>query len=121
MPKPHRIATRADLDEALVALLEADKRLPAIAKQAGEIQFVPRRKHGFEALMSIIASQQLSVAAADTIFARLKKAVVPFTPERMLAASAETLRAWIAPVAATRSAQSGPATSEAGDATASDA
>ena len=93
MPKPHRIATRADLDEALVALLEADKRLPAIAKQAGEIPFVPRRKHGFEALISIIASQQLSVAAADTIFSRLKKAVVPFTPERMLAASAETLRA----------------------------
>jgi len=93
MPKPHRIATRADLDEALATLMAADKRLPAIAKQAGEIPFVPRRKHGFEALMSIIVSQQLSVAAADTIFARLKKAVVPFTPERMLATSAEILRA----------------------------
>jgi DNA-3-methyladenine glycosylase II len=78
MTKPHRIATRANLSEALAALTAADKRLPSIAKRAGEIPFV---------------SQQLSVAAADTIFARLKKAVVPFTPERMLAASAETLRA----------------------------
>jgi DNA-3-methyladenine glycosylase II len=93
MPKPHRIATRADLDDALAALMEADRRLAAIARQAGEIPFVARRKHGFEALMSIIVSQQLSVAAADTIFARLRKAVVPFTPERMLEAGAETLRA----------------------------
>jgi DNA-3-methyladenine glycosylase II len=93
MTKPHRIATRANLSEALAALTAADKRLPSIAKRAGEIPFVARRRHGFEALMSIIVSQQLSVAAADTIFARLKKAVVPFTPERMLAASAETLRA----------------------------
>jgi DNA-3-methyladenine glycosylase II len=93
MAKPHRIATRADLDKALAGLMAADKRLHSIAGRAGEIPFVPRRKHGFEALMSIIASQQLSVAAADTIFARLKNAVVPFTPEQMLAASAEALRA----------------------------
>jgi DNA-3-methyladenine glycosylase II len=93
MAKPHRIATRADLDEALARLLAADNRLHPIAGRAGEIPFVPRRKHGFEALMSIVVSQQLSIAAADTIFARLKKAVVPFTPEQMLAARAETLRA----------------------------
>ncbi len=93
MAKPHRIATRADLDEALAGLMAADNRLHPIAGRAGEIPFVPRRKHGFEALMSIIVSQQLSIAAADTIFARLKKVVVPFTPEQMLAASAEALRA----------------------------
>jgi DNA-3-methyladenine glycosylase II len=93
MAKPHRIATQAHLDEAVAALLAVDDRLHGIAARAGALSFRKRREEGFEALMSIITNQQLSIAAADTIFARLKKAVVPFTPERMLAASAETLRA----------------------------
>ncbi len=38
-------------------------------------------------------NQQLSVAAADTIFGRLKEKVAPFTPEQVLAAEAEVLRA----------------------------
>ncbi len=43
--------------------------------------------------MDIVVSQQLSIAAADTIFARLKKKVTPFTPENLIAAGAEDLRA----------------------------
>jgi len=93
MAKPHRIATRAHLDEALAALLAADSRLHGIAERAGALPFPKRREEGFEALMSIITNQQLSGAAADTIFARLKKAIVPFTPEQLLATSAEALRA----------------------------
>ncbi len=93
MPKPHRIATRAHLDEAVAGLLAADKRLRPVATRVGEMPFVPRRRHGFEALISIVVSQQLSVAAADTIFARLKAKIVPFTPAQILAADAETLRA----------------------------
>jgi DNA-3-methyladenine glycosylase II len=93
MAKPHRIATRAHLDEAMAALLAADGRLHGIAERAGVLPFRKRREEGFEALMSIITNQQLSTAAADTIFARLKAAVAPFTPEQMLAARAETLRA----------------------------
>jgi len=93
MAKPHRIATQAHLNEAVAGLLAADARFHGIATKAGTIPFRRRREEGFEALMSIITSQQLSVAAADTIFGRLKKAVVPFAPEQMLAASAETLRA----------------------------
>jgi DNA-3-methyladenine glycosylase II len=93
MAKPNRIATQAHLDQAVAALLAADQRLHDVAERVGALPFRRRREEGFEALMSIITSQQLSIAAADTIFARLKKAVVPFTPEQVLAASAESLRA----------------------------
>ncbi len=93
MPKPHRIANAEHLEEAVAALLAADKRLHAVVARAGRPQFVPRRKHGFEALISIVVSQQLSVAAADTIFARVKDKVSPFEPATVLAADAATLRA----------------------------
>ena len=62
-------------------------------KRAGKPPFVPRRRHGFEALMDIVVSQQLSIAAADTIFGRVKEKVVPFDPSTMLATAPETLRA----------------------------
>ena len=93
MPKPHRIASAKQLDDAVAALIAADNRLHPVVKRAGKPQFVPRRKHGFEALMSIITSQQLSVAAGDTIFGRIKAKVVPFDPPTLLATQAETLRA----------------------------
>ncbi len=93
MPKPHRIATKAHLDEAIAGLIAADARFHAISQRVGEMPFVPRRKHGFEALVSIVVSQQLSVAAADTIFGRVKARVVPFGPEQIVAASPEVLRA----------------------------
>ncbi|HEX7727102.1 MAG TPA: hypothetical protein VF410_11155, partial [Rhizomicrobium sp.] len=59
----------------------------------GRPQFKPRRKHGFEALVDIVVSQQLSIAAADTIFGRVKEKVVPFDPPTLLATPAEVLRA----------------------------
>jgi DNA-3-methyladenine glycosylase II len=93
MPKPHRIASAKQLDAAVAALIAADKRLHPVVKRAGKPQFVPRRKHGFEALMSIITSQQLSTAAGDTIFGRLQAKVVPFDPPTMLSTPAEVLRA----------------------------
>jgi DNA-3-methyladenine glycosylase II len=93
MPKPHRIASAKQLSDAVAALMVADKRLKPMLKRTGQPVFVPRRRHGFEALMSIITSQQLSTAAGDTIFGRVKAAVVPFDPPTMLATSAEVLRA----------------------------
>jgi DNA-3-methyladenine glycosylase II len=93
MPKPHRISSSAQLDDAITALIAADRRLVSVVKQIGKPKFVPRRKHGFEALASIIVSQQLSTAAGDTIFARVKEKVVPFDPAAMLAADAVVLRA----------------------------
>jgi DNA-3-methyladenine glycosylase II len=92
MPKPHRIASAAQLDDAIAALIAADKRLHAVIARAGRPGFVPRRRHGFEALVEIVASQQLSVAAADTIFGRVKEKVVPFDPATLLATDAAVLR-----------------------------
>lgn len=43
--------------------------------------------------MEIIVNQQLSTAAADTIFGRVKRKVVPFDPATLIATDAETLRA----------------------------
>jgi DNA-3-methyladenine glycosylase II len=93
MPKPHRIASAKQLDDALAALVAADARLQAVLARISRPEFVARRRHGFEALLSIVMSQQLSAAAADTIFARVKEKVVPFDPETLLATDAVTLRA----------------------------
>jgi DNA-3-methyladenine glycosylase II len=93
MPKPHRIASAGQLDAAVAALVAADRRLHPVLKRTGKPGFVPRRKHGFEALLSIVVSQQLSSAAADTIFARAKAKVTPFDPPTLLATDAATLRA----------------------------
>jgi DNA-3-methyladenine glycosylase II len=94
MAKPHRISSAQQLDDAIKALIAADARLDAVvARLKDKPKFVPRRKHGFEALVDIVVSQQLSVAAADTIFGRVKAKVVPFNPATLLATQAEVLRA----------------------------
>ena len=93
MPKPHRITTPSDLDHAIAALMAADKRLRAVIERAGKPPHRHRRKEGCAALLEIIVSQQLSTAAADTIFGRVKQKVVPFDPATLLATDAETLRA----------------------------
>src|ERR1700761_4657764 len=93
MPKPHRIASQDHLHQAIDALVAADKRFHPVVARTGRPKFVPRRKHGFEALVDIVVSQQLSIAAADTIFGRVKEKVVPFDPPTLLATDAEVLRA----------------------------
>lgn len=93
MPKPHRIASAQHLEDAFTALAAADRRLKAVLAEISRPKFVPRRKHGFEELVAIVVSQQLSGAAADTIFGRVKAKVVPFDPPTLLATDAETLRA----------------------------
>ena len=93
MSKPHRIASPAHLEEAVAHLLAADARFGEIIARTGKPQFMPRRRHGFERLLDIVASQQLSSAAADTIFKRLKEKVVPFDPKTLLATDDAVLRA----------------------------
>jgi len=92
MPKSHRITTPTDLDRAIAALMAADERLHAVIERAGKPPYRHRRKDGFEALVEIVVSQQLSTAAADTIFGRLKAVLDPFEPAIVLAADADTLR-----------------------------
>jgi len=93
MPKPHRIASQDHLHQAIDALIAVDNRFHPVVARTGRPQYKPRRKHGFEALVDIVVSQQLSIAAADTIFGRVKEKVSPFTPENLLATEAEVLRA----------------------------
>ncbi len=93
MPKPHRITTPGELDAAVAALLAADARLHPVLARIGKPPHRHRRKDGFEALVEIVVSQQLSTAAADTIFGWVKQKVVPFDPATLLATDAETLRA----------------------------
>ena len=84
-------------------MVERDRRLadileltggPAWTKQgiqAGDS--VPfRRRPGFEALLHIIVEQQLSVASANAIWARLAARVKPLTPPKVLAVRQTTLR-----------------------------
>ena len=63
-----------------------------IVKRVGTLP-LGAREEGFEALMSIVASQQLSAAAADTIFGRLKAAIEPFEPDNFLGKDDAVLRA----------------------------
>ena len=86
------IETDKDVARALKKLLVADPRLAPIAKVAGPLP-LRRRAGGFEGLASIITSQQISTAAAASIWTRFKAAVDPFTAEQFLRTSEETLRA----------------------------
>ena len=76
------IATDDDIKEGLAALRIADPRLVPIAELAGPIP-LRRRAADFEGLAHIITGQQVSVASASAIFARLQALVTPLTAERL--------------------------------------
>jgi DNA-3-methyladenine glycosylase II len=70
------IHTEADLDAGIARLLDTDPRLRAILLQAGRPP-LRRRPGGFAGLASIVVSQQLSVASASAVWARLSSALDP--------------------------------------------
>jgi DNA-3-methyladenine glycosylase II len=86
------LRNRRDLNKGVAELVAIDKSLKVIARYADKLA-IPEGEEGFEALIEIVVSQQLSSKAADTIFARVKERVVPFDPPTLLATEAETLRA----------------------------
>lgn len=86
------IETEKDVARALKKLLAADPRLVPIAEVAGPLP-LRRQAGGFEGLASIINSQQISIAAAASIWGRFKAVVDPFTPEQFLLTSDGALRA----------------------------
>lgn len=88
---PHKIKTAKDLAKGAAALAKIE---PAFAKILPDISPLPLRLRGdgFAALLDTICSQQLSVAAANTIWARLETADLISEP-RILAADETTLRA----------------------------
>ena len=51
------------------------------------------RGDGFYTLLRAVVGQQISVKAADSIWARLQKTVKPLTPKKLLSKTEEELRA----------------------------
>lgn len=85
------IETEDCIAEGLDYLAEIEPRF-ADAREIVERVPLRRRKDGFETLLDAIVSQQLSVAAADTIWKRMRKAKLT-GPRQILRASEDELRA----------------------------
>lgn len=90
---PGRIIETLDDIEAGMRTL---KRNCAFMRSAHALAGLPplrRDRSGFEGLARIIVGQQVSVASANAIWARVAAGVRPFTPERLAAMSQAELRA----------------------------
>lgn len=90
------MATILDSDAALKGGLDELLRLdPVMARlvREGATPVLRKRPPGFEGLAWIVTGQQVSTASAAAIWSRVKDALAPLTPERILAASDEELRA----------------------------
>jgi DNA-3-methyladenine glycosylase II len=75
--------TELSLARAAKQLARRDKDLAAILERHGPPPLWARPP-GFSTLVKIILEQQVSLASAASIFARLRKNVVPFRPARMM-------------------------------------
>ena len=85
------IKTKADIKDGVDYLSGVDERFAFAVAEAG-MPPLRRRKGGFEALLQVLVSQQLSVAAANGIWKRVTEA--GFTePKTILGAEDEALRA----------------------------
>ncbi|MEO7971488.1 MAG: DNA-3-methyladenine glycosylase 2 family protein [bacterium] len=82
-PSPAVPLTKESLARAAKLLAGRDKNLGAILKQHGPPPLWAR-KPGFATLVQIILEQQVSLASAASLFARLNKSVIPFQPAQML-------------------------------------
>jgi len=93
----YHAAPRIDGEAALAAAVEALLKLdPETIGHMIEVAGPPPlrlREPGFEGLVSIILSQQVSVASASAIAARVAKILVPLTPAVVAQASEATMRA----------------------------
>jgi DNA-3-methyladenine glycosylase II len=76
------IATDDDIRTGLAALVVSDSRLEPIASLAGPLP-LRRRAANFEGLAQIVTGQQVSVASAAAIFARLQALVSPLTADNL--------------------------------------
>lgn len=85
------IETENCLAEGADFLSRIEPRFKHALEQTGPLP-LRRRKDGFETLMSAIVSQQVSVAAANAIWKRLKDARLT-GPRKVTWASEEELRA----------------------------
>lgn len=79
------IETENDIADGLNALCRMDPRLAAVRVKSGAIP-LRRSPAGFESLVSIVVSQQVSRASADAIYGRLVKLMSPLTADAILGA-----------------------------------
>jgi DNA-3-methyladenine glycosylase II len=90
------MATILDSERALKAGVAALVRLdPVMARlvREGAVPGLRRRPAGFEGLAGIVVGQQVSTASANAIWSRVKEHFPELSPEAVLAASDEALRA----------------------------
>jgi DNA-3-methyladenine glycosylase II len=87
-----RIDTIEDVQAELDALCRADPRLAAVRAAAGDVP-LRRTEPGFASLVAIVVSQQVSVASAAAIMARLSALCDPLTPEAIGRAPDDLFRA----------------------------
>jgi len=85
------IRSRRDIVRGMDYLLTCDLRLHAIARIAGEVP-LRRASPGLTGLVGIVISQQVSVASADAIEARLLALLDPLTPQNLLACDEDVFR-----------------------------
>ena len=87
----HFLHTEADLQAGLAQLILADPRLKPVAEKTGSFA-LRRREVGYAGLCAIVCGQQLSVASAAAIRARLFAAFMPFGHEAVRKARADKLK-----------------------------
>ncbi|WP_245628398.1 DNA-3-methyladenine glycosylase family protein [Fervidicola ferrireducens] len=78
-------------DEVLQALSKADEKINYLIQLIGDYTLELERDF-FKALVQSIVGQQLSIKAAETIFARLENLCGQVTPERILSLSENELK-----------------------------
>ena len=87
----HFLHTEADLKAGLAQLILADPRLKPVAEKTGSFA-LRRREGGYAGLCAIVCGQQLSVASAAAIRARLFAAFMPVGHEAVRKARADQLK-----------------------------
>lgn len=87
------IDSEAAIDEAVAALLQLDPEVVAHMLEHGGRPLLRLRAPGFEGMVWIVVSQQVSVASAEAIAARVRAGIVPLEAQRLLELSEDELRA----------------------------
>jgi DNA-3-methyladenine glycosylase II len=86
------IDAEASLAEAAARLAALDPEVVARLITVGGPPPLRRREPGFAGLAAIIMGQQVSVASAGAIYARLERDLAPLSPQTVLAADEAALR-----------------------------
>ena len=88
---PQKLLTEQTLTDGLTALAAVDRDMARALDDIGPPE-LRSREPGFEALLGAIVSQQVSKAAAQTVWDRLAAVACPLSPETVLALDETALR-----------------------------